>query len=155
MAMGAAIGVGDASHRLSAVQLPFRESVHRRSPRRRGSAAGVDVIASTTRVVSRGGQLPLGGRFALGGLEQPLEKWAAPAAAGSGAEALGQLPHAPRPLDANEILHLPPADVKAETELVVGVHASNTNHEDTKEYARKSESNDKTKLGTLIITSLR
>jgi len=93
----------------------------------------MNVVASTTRVVSRRRQLAFSGGLAFRRLEEPFEKWPAPTAPGPRAKALGQLPDAPRLLDANEVLHLPSRNVKAEAEFVVGFHDLNTNHEGTKD----------------------
>jgi hypothetical protein len=56
------------------------------------------------------------------GLKQPFEKRPAPTAPRAGAVALGQLRHAARPLDADEVFDLPPSDVKAKTKFVVEFH---------------------------------
>jgi hypothetical protein len=82
----------------------------------------VNVVASTTRVVRRGGQLAFSSGLAFRRLEEPFEKWAAPAATGPRAKALGQLPDATRLLDANEVFHFPSRNVKTEAKFVVGFH---------------------------------
>jgi hypothetical protein len=55
-------------------------------------------------------------------VKQPFEERPAPTAPRAGAVALGQLRDTPRPLDADEVLDLPPGDVKAKTEIVVEFH---------------------------------
>lgn len=47
----------------------------------------------------------------------------APTASRPGSKALGDLTWRARLLNANKVLHLPPGDVKAETEFIVEVHA--------------------------------
>ena len=58
----------------------------------------------------------------MGGFEEPLQEWAAPAAARAGAVAIGELGESAGLLEADEVFDLPPGDVEAEAEFFVGFH---------------------------------
>jgi hypothetical protein len=112
--------------------LPLRRVVdprllNRRRPGRWRAAAGADVVAAAVGVFVRrrqivGHGLGLSPLPRLGVVEKSLQERPTPTATRAGAVALGQLADAARAFDADEVLDLPPRDVKAEAKLVVRFH---------------------------------
>ena len=88
------------------------------------AAAGADVAAAHLGVLF--GSWKIDGRFAAedGFLEQPFQKWPAPAAAGACAKTFAELRGAFGFFDANEVDDFALGDVKAEAKFVVEVHTA-------------------------------
>jgi hypothetical protein len=81
----------------------------------------VDVVFSTTRVVGGRGEIGRVGGV-RGGFEEALQEGAAPAAAGSGAVALGKLAEAAGLFETDKVFDFAPRDVEAEAKFFVGLH---------------------------------
>lgn len=95
----------------------------RRRPRWGCAAAIANVLAPLLGIFLGGGQLGGLRIVPLGGLKHPFQERTTPAAAGAGTVAIRQLRSPPWPFQTDVVGHLPPGDVKAETEFVVGIHS--------------------------------
>jgi len=96
--------------------------VNRRCAWRRIAAAGANVSRPSPGVFFRRDVVFLRRAAGNGLVEQSLEISPAPAAAGSGAEALAQLARPARPLHSQKVEHFPLRDVKTEANFVVEIH---------------------------------